>query len=91
MEKAAVSAHARARGRAAVKEAVEAVRNAARLPFKQGLVEERAVFLDVNLDKLRVTAQEVAGADVEAFANHLMSIFGPGEDDVAMIALRRIP
>jgi 3-hydroxyacyl-CoA dehydrogenase len=27
-----------------VKEAVEAVRNAARLPFKQGLVEERAVF-----------------------------------------------
>ena len=44
MEKAAVAAHARARGRAAVKEAVEAVRNAARLPFKQGLVEERAVF-----------------------------------------------
>ena len=44
MEKAAVEAHARARGRAAVKEAVEAVRNAARLPFKQGLVEERAVF-----------------------------------------------
>jgi len=42
--KAAVAAHARARGRAAVKEAVEAVRNAARLPFKQGLVEERAVF-----------------------------------------------
>ena len=32
---------------------------------------------------------EVSGADVEAFSNHLMSIFGPREDDVAMIALRR--
>jgi len=61
------------------------------LLFTDGLVEERTVFLDVNLDKLRMVAQEVAGADVEAFANHLMSIFGPGEDDVAMIALRRIP
>jgi len=60
------------------------------LLFTDGLVEERTVFLDVNLDKLRVVAEEVAGADVEAFANHLMSIFGPGEDDVAMIALRRI-
>jgi CheY-like chemotaxis protein len=61
------------------------------LLFTDGLVEERTVFLDVNLDKLRVAAQEVRGADVEAFANHLMSIFGPREDDVAMIALRRIP
>jgi hypothetical protein len=37
-----------------------------------------------------VAAQEVGGAEVEAFSNHLMSIFGPREDDVAMIALRRI-
>jgi CheY-like chemotaxis protein len=59
------------------------------LLMTDGLVEERGVFLDVNLEKLRVAAQEVSGADVEAFVNHLMSIFGPREDDVAMIALRR--
>jgi hypothetical protein len=28
---------------------------------------------------------------VEAFSNHLMSAFGPREDDVAMIAVRRLP
>jgi serine phosphatase RsbU (regulator of sigma subunit) len=61
------------------------------LLMTDGLVEERGVFLDVNLEKLRVAAQEVHGADIEAFSNHLMSIFGPREDDVAMIALRRIP
>jgi serine phosphatase RsbU (regulator of sigma subunit) len=60
------------------------------LLITDGLVEERGVFLDVNLEKLRVAAQEVSGAEVEAFSNHLMSIFGPREDDVAMIALRRV-
>jgi hypothetical protein len=54
-----------------------------------GLVEERGVFIDVNLEKLRVAAQEASGADVEAFSNHVMSIFGPREDDVAMVAVRR--
>ncbi|MDQ2812597.1 MAG: SpoIIE family protein phosphatase [Actinomycetota bacterium] len=61
------------------------------LLMTDGLVEERGVFLDVNMEKLRVAAQEVSGAHVEAFSNHLMSLFGPREDDVAMIALRRIP
>ena len=61
------------------------------LLMTDGLVEDRNVFLDVNLEKLRVAAQEVSGAEVEAFSNHLMSIFGPREDDVAMIALRRLP
>ena len=61
------------------------------LLMTDGLVEERDVFLDVNLEKLRVAAQEVSSADVEAFSNHLMAIFGPREDDVAMIALRRTP
>ena len=32
---------------------------------------------------------QAADADVEAFANHVMSLFGPREDDVAMIVLRR--
>ncbi len=60
------------------------------LLMTDGLVEDRGIFLDVNLEKLRVAAQEVSGADVEAFSNHLMSIFGPREDDVAMIAVRRM-
>jgi serine phosphatase RsbU (regulator of sigma subunit) len=59
------------------------------LLMTDGLVEDRDVFLDVNLEKLRVAVQEVGGADAEAFINHLMAIFGPREDDVAMIALRR--
>jgi len=61
------------------------------LLITDGLVEDRHIVLDDNLEKLRAAAQEVAGADVEAFSNHLMSAFGPREDDVAMIALRRLP
>jgi len=41
------------------------------------------------MEKLRVAAQDVSRADLEAFSNHLMSLFGPRDDDVAMIALRR--
>jgi CheY-like chemotaxis protein len=59
------------------------------LLMTDGLVEERGVFIDVNLEKLRVAAREASGAEVEAFSNHLMSIFGPREDDVAMVAVRR--
>ncbi len=60
------------------------------LLMTDGLVEDRHIFLDENLEKLRKVAQEVGGADVEAFSNHLMSAFGPREDDVAMIAIRRL-
>jgi serine phosphatase RsbU (regulator of sigma subunit) len=59
------------------------------LLFTDGLVEDRKVFLDTNLKTLRAAALEVAEAEVEAFANHVMSVFGPREDDVAMIVLRR--
>ena len=59
------------------------------LLMTDGLVEERGVFIDVNLEKLRVAAGFLRGDDVEAFSNHLMSIFGPREDDVAMVAVRR--
>jgi serine phosphatase RsbU (regulator of sigma subunit)/DNA-binding response OmpR family regulator len=59
------------------------------LLFTDGLVEDRTILLDTNLEILRAAAQEVADADVEAFANHVMSVFGPREDDVAMIVLRR--
>jgi DNA-binding response OmpR family regulator len=61
------------------------------LLLTDGLVEERKVLLDVNLEKLRMAAQKASAADVETFSDHLMSVFGPREDDVAMIALRRIP
>ncbi len=61
------------------------------LLMTDGLVEDRGVFLDDNLEKLRMAAAEAGAADIEAFANHLMSVFGRREDDVAMIALRRVP
>ena len=59
------------------------------LLFTDGLVEDRDVLLDDNLEKLRATAAEAAAADIEAFANRAMASFGPREDDVAMIAIRR--
>ena len=60
------------------------------LLFTDGLVEDRGVLLDENLEKLRVSGAEAAGLDVEAFANQVLSLFGPSEDDVAMIAIRRL-
>lgn len=45
--------------------------------------------LDENLEKLRIAAQDAGSAEVEVFINHLMSIFGAREDDVAMVAVRR--
>jgi serine phosphatase RsbU (regulator of sigma subunit)/DNA-binding response OmpR family regulator len=59
------------------------------LLFTDGLVEDRRVLIDDNLDRLRAIALQAAEADVEAFANHVMSVFGSGEDDIAMIVLRR--
>jgi hypothetical protein len=59
------------------------------LLFTDGLVEDRRVLLDDNLEKLRAVAAEACDIDVEAFANHVMSLFGNREDDVAMIAVRR--
>jgi hypothetical protein len=59
------------------------------LMITDGLVEDRRVFLDDNMEKLRLAAIDANGADLEAFTNHLMALFGPRDDDVAMIALRR--
>jgi serine phosphatase RsbU (regulator of sigma subunit) len=61
------------------------------LLITDGLVEERRVLLDENMEKLRLAAGELSGTDLEAFTNHLMSLFGPREDDAAMIAVRRTP
>jgi DNA-binding response OmpR family regulator len=59
------------------------------LLITDGLIEDRQVPIEDNMERLRAAAEEVAGADVEAFGNHIMSLFGAREDDVAMIALRR--
>jgi DNA-binding response OmpR family regulator len=59
------------------------------LLITDGLIEDRQTSIEVNMERLRTEAQEIAGADIEAFGNHLMALFGPREDDVAMIALRR--
>jgi len=59
------------------------------LLFTDGLVEDRKVFLDTNLEMLRVAAGDAADADVEAFANNMLAAFGSREDDVAMVVLRR--
>jgi serine phosphatase RsbU (regulator of sigma subunit)/CheY-like chemotaxis protein len=59
------------------------------LLFTDGLVEDRAVNLDDNLEKLRGITLQAADTDVEAFADHVMSAFGSSEDDVAMIVARR--
>src|ERR1700733_7366790 len=59
------------------------------LLFTDGLVEDRAVNLNDNLEKLRGVTLQAADADVEAFANQVMSVFGSSEDDVAMIVARR--
>ena len=60
------------------------------LLFTDGLVEDRRFFLDDTMEQLRLAAQDAGGKDLEAFSNHLMSLFGPREDDVAMIAVRRV-
>jgi 3-hydroxyacyl-CoA dehydrogenase len=44
IEKAAQTAMARSKGRNVIKEAIEAVQNSARLPFQEGLSQERAMF-----------------------------------------------
>jgi serine phosphatase RsbU (regulator of sigma subunit)/DNA-binding NarL/FixJ family response regulator len=59
------------------------------LLFTDGLVEDRRVSLDDNLEKLRAGAQQAAGEDVEALANRVLALFGSYEDDVAMVVLRR--
>jgi DNA-binding response OmpR family regulator len=59
------------------------------LLFTDGLVEDRRVMLEDNLGVLLATALKAADADIEAFANHVVSAFGSSEDDVALLVLRR--
>jgi len=55
-----------------------------------GLIEDRDVSIDTNLEKLRRTAEAARDQDVETFSNAIISVFGVREDDVAMLVLRRL-
>ena len=60
------------------------------LLITDGLIEDRNVPIDTNLEKLRVAAEAAGEHDAEAFSNEIMSLFGSREDDVAMVVLRRL-
>jgi CheY-like chemotaxis protein len=55
-----------------------------------GLIEDRTVPIDTNLEKLRAAAEAAADHDVETLSNEIISIFGSREDDVATFVLRRL-
>ncbi|MEP7026819.1 MAG: PP2C family protein-serine/threonine phosphatase, partial [Actinomycetota bacterium] len=57
--------------------------------FTDGLVEDRHGGLDGNLERLRLAAEHAGDGDLAAFTDHVLAIFGPREDDVALIVLRR--
>jgi serine phosphatase RsbU (regulator of sigma subunit) len=59
------------------------------LLFTDGLVEERRIALDDNLERLRRAAGDTRDPDLDAFADRILGLFGPREDDVALIAVRR--
>jgi len=59
------------------------------LLITDGLVEERRQFLDVNMERLRTAAHDIYDVELETFSDRILSMFGPREDDVALIALRR--
>jgi hypothetical protein len=43
------------------------------------------------MERLRSAAHEASGAEVEALSNQLIALLGQREDDVALIAVRRVP
>ena len=55
-----------------------------------GLIEDRGISLSDNLERLASVAADVDD-DLEEFSDRVISEFGPREDDVAFIALRRAP
>jgi serine phosphatase RsbU (regulator of sigma subunit)/CheY-like chemotaxis protein len=53
-----------------------------------GLIEDRGTHLEVNLEELRLLTMAVDD-DLEAFADRILHRFGPREDDVALLIVRR--
>ncbi|MEV4454928.1 fused response regulator/phosphatase [Microbispora sp. NPDC049633] len=60
------------------------------LLFTDGLIEDRDKLLDESLEVARQQAEGV-GDDLEGFCDRLIATFGAREDDVALVALRRVP
>jgi serine phosphatase RsbU (regulator of sigma subunit)/DNA-binding NarL/FixJ family response regulator len=60
------------------------------LMLTDGLIEERQVALDDNLERLRLAALEPGDPSLDAFTDRILALFGAREDDVALITLRRI-
>ncbi|GGO29291.1 hypothetical protein GCM10010116_58690 [Microbispora rosea subsp. aerata] len=60
------------------------------LLFTDGLIEDRDKLLDESLEIARQQAEGV-GDDLEGFCDRLIATFGAREDDVALVALRRVP
>ncbi|RAY11563.1 serine/threonine protein phosphatase [Actinomadura craniellae] len=56
--------------------------------FTDGLIEDRGIPIDDNLERLRRLCTETEG-DLETFRDRIIAEFGHREDDVALIALRR--
>jgi serine phosphatase RsbU (regulator of sigma subunit) len=59
------------------------------LLFTDGLVEDRGILLDDSLEQARQVAETVED-DLEAFCDRLLAAFGSREDDVAIVAVRRM-
>jgi CheY-like chemotaxis protein/serine phosphatase RsbU (regulator of sigma subunit) len=59
------------------------------LMLTDGLIEDRHTILDDNLERLRAAATQPGDPGVDAFADRILALFGPREDDVALIVLRR--
>ncbi|MFC4584649.1 fused response regulator/phosphatase [Sphaerisporangium corydalis] len=62
--------------------------NGALLMFTDGLIEDRHIPLDHSLEVVRQIATSF-DKDLEVFCDRLIDHFGPREDDVAVVALRR--
>jgi serine phosphatase RsbU (regulator of sigma subunit)/CheY-like chemotaxis protein len=54
-----------------------------------GLVEDRYGGLDTNMERLRLAAEKAGAEELAAFTDRVLDIFGPREDDVALLVLRR--
>ncbi|GAA4221686.1 hypothetical protein GCM10023075_10980 [Streptosporangium album] len=59
------------------------------LMFTDGLIEDRDKLLDESLEVVRQLA-EIVEADLELFCDRLIEHFGAREDDVALVAFRRV-
>ena len=59
------------------------------LMFTDGLIEDRDVPLDISLEVVRQMALSLDDP-LEAFCDRLIDHFGAREDDVAIVAFRRV-